>query len=186
MATGRTKKTKVSAGEMSPVRARRITAARAERLAVRGVEAAAAATTQVLLCETAGGLMGLPLGTVAQVLPLARIASAPRSNPALIGVLPHGGRLHAVLDLAVLTGGATAAATNGWLLVLSTAPSPIALRVDGVLGVAEAEPLTDQEKDDNQRAVVRGGVRDLAGRTLTILQPEALLSALPTQTIPGA
>jgi chemotaxis signal transduction protein len=180
MATGRTKKVKLSAGEMSPARARRITAARAERLAVRGIEIAIVATRSVLLCETAGGLVGLSLNLVSQVTPVSRIAAAPRSHPAVIGVLSQAGKLHAVLDLAVLLGAASTPAASGQILVLADAPSPTALRVDTVLGVAEVEPLADQGENAQPLAAVRGGVRDHLGRTAALLNSDALFRALQT------
>ncbi len=180
MATGRTKKVKLSAGEMSSARTRRIFAARTERLAVRGIEPASTATVSVLLCETAGGLVGLPLKLVTQVTPVARIASAPRGHPAVIGVLSHAGKLHAALDLAVLLGSATTPATSGQLLVIAGAPHPTALRVDFVLGVAEVEPLPDQGEAAPTLAAVRSGVRDHADRTTTLLNSDALFRALQT------
>lgn len=180
MATGRTRKTKLSTGEISPARARRITAARTERLAVRGVETVSAPTLSVLLCETAGGLVGLPLNLVSQVTAVSRIASAPRSHPAVIGVLSHAGKLHAAMDLAVLLGSATTPATSGQLLVLANAPHPTALRVDFVLGVAEVEPLADQGDNTHPVAAVRAGLRDHAGHTTALLNYDALNRALQT------
>ncbi|MDG2521008.1 chemotaxis protein CheW [Caulobacter segnis] len=180
MATGRTRKVKLSTGEMSPGRARRITAARAERLAVRGVEAAIAATRSVLLCETAGGLVGLSLNLVSQVAPVARIAAAPRSHPAVIGVLSHAGKLHAVLDLAVLLGAAATPATTGQILIIASAPNPTALRVDAVLGVAEVEPLADQGEGAHPLAAIRAGIGDHLGRTTALLNADALFRALQT------
>lgn len=115
--------------------------ARSAALARRGVAAErAAATRAFLVCGCGPDRYGLPLGSVAQVLPARACTAVPGAPHALLGIVALSGRIVSVLDLARALGrdGSDEAASGSGHIVVLRGPEPlIALRVDRVVATSE-------------------------------------------------
>lgn len=120
-------------------RARALLQERSRALARRGrATAQVAATRRYLVCACGADRFGLPLGQVAQVLPMRPVTPLPDAGPALLGLIALAGRVVSLLALAPALGRpAEPVAEAGHLVVVRGAAIPAALAVDRVLGVAE-------------------------------------------------
>ncbi|MDJ0388037.1 chemotaxis protein CheW [Roseomonas sp. E05] len=128
-----------------PPRAARILEQRTRLLAARGAAAAPAeARLTVMACQLETEFYGLPLGAVAQVLPLMAWAPVPGALPAVLGLFSHAGQMFCLLDLAMALGRAAPQGEGGHVLLLRAAgPRRFALRVERVAGATEVTPLQD-------------------------------------------
>ncbi|WP_338661402.1 chemotaxis protein CheW [Pararoseomonas sp. SCSIO 73927] len=92
-------------GAIGEARAARLLEERAEALARRGAPEPPRGAPVLHLLVGAESF-GVPLDRVAEVLPAEPPCPLPGAPPALLGLRARAGRLHAVLDLAALTGAA--------------------------------------------------------------------------------
>jgi chemotaxis signal transduction protein len=156
-----------------------ILAARARRLARRLGAPEPVASINCLVCEAGGQLFGLPLVRMARVVPTARTAHVPTSNPALLGVASRGGVFYQVYDLARLAG-AGAGGADGHIVLLRGTPAK-ALRVDRALRVADVVALASGDAPQLQagQSVVSGFARPLQaelfeGRIISLIDPDKI------------
>lgn len=122
-------------------RERKIRAARTLALARRTDSAAETAqpTHPYLVCACGGDRIGLPLATVAQVLPGRPCTPVPESGPAVEGIVALSGRIVPVIGLARALGRPVA---NGDgpadHLVLLRGEPPVALSVERALSIVHS------------------------------------------------
>lgn len=175
-----------------PQRAERILEQRTRLLAARGAGAGAAeARTMVLACQLGEEFYGLPLGAVAQVLPLPAWTPLPGAPPAVLGLFGRTGQMFCLLDLALALGRAAPEGEGGHVLLLRHAgPRRFALRVARVAGALAVAPLDTAERPATERAVaghalappeLTGGRRALLG----LLDPERLLQPFMAPAVPS-
>ncbi|MCR0983001.1 chemotaxis protein CheW [Roseomonas populi] len=130
-------------GTVGEARAARLLDERAEALARRGAPEPPRGAP-VLVVAVGAETFGVPLARVAEVLPAEPPCPLPGAPPALLGLRARAGRLHAVLNLAALTGANAGDAPEGGHDVLLR-PGPggrrLALRVVRALSAAEPVPL---------------------------------------------
>jgi purine-binding chemotaxis protein CheW len=104
------------------------------------------ATHEYLVFEVSGDRMGLPLGSVKEILKLAPITPVPRAGPDVLGILSVRGRITTVLDLRRRLGLAEGAPSrSSRILLVDRKDEVVGLRVDAVtevlrLRVSEIEP----------------------------------------------
>lgn len=153
----------------------RVLEARARALASRATVARAASPDRQLMVFRIGeGLYGLPLEAAARTVPVRRLGVAP-GPAAFLGLTAEGGRMRPVFDLPALLGLAPPPAGDlpeGYLVILR-APSSAALRIAEAPTAAAARAQEDAEPD--RLRLVDGPD---AGRTLVLLSPDRLISAL--------
>lgn len=156
--------------------------ARARRLARPRREISAVTTISCLVCEASGALYAIPLNRIARVTLFRRVAAAPSSNPALLGVSGLSGKLYHVFDLGRLMRAASSEA-GGHLVLLRGAAPAVALRVDRALRVADLVELSGENSSQMRSshpaviAFARTLQADLfEGQTISILDPEQLTS----------
>ncbi|RKK01088.1 chemotaxis protein CheW [Pseudoroseomonas wenyumeiae] len=129
----------------SETRAARILDARTHHLASRGaVRESGPVSPPLLLCTLGNEAYGLPLASVAQVVPFAPCTPAPGQPAAMLGFHGRAGQVFVVLDLGLALG-MGAARQGGHLLLLRHAPRRFALRVDRALSAADSLPLVEAE-----------------------------------------
>lgn len=129
------------ATERDTTRVRDIKAARTLALARRAEGAAAPerATFPYLVCACGGDRIGLPLASVAQVLPGRPCTPVPGTAPALSGYVALSGRIVPVVGLARALGRPAEAADAGRdHLVLLRGEPPVALSVGRALGIVRS------------------------------------------------
>ncbi len=100
-----------------------------------------------LVCASGERLFALEPDAVSGVLPY-RYHALPLLLPAalgtMLGAFSHNGRIHSLLDLARLFGGADGQAPAGGVMLLLRGGAPdAALRVDRVLGLLPLSPAGD-------------------------------------------
>ncbi len=129
--------------------AERILDARTLALAGRGLEAdpGNGQLPPRLVCGTGDRLFALEPEAVAGVQPY-RCHKLPLLVPAasgtMLGAFSHNGRIHSLLELAQLFGGADGEAPAGGVMLLLRGEAPdVALRVDRVLGLLPLRPAGD-------------------------------------------
>ncbi|MCG7361242.1 chemotaxis protein CheW [Roseomonas sp. ACRSG] len=126
-------------------RAARILDARTRHLATRGAaRETGPVSPPLLLCTLGNEAYGLPLTSVAQVVPFAPCTPAPGQPAAMLGFHGRAGQIFTVLDLGLALGMAKGR-EGGHLLLLRHAPRRFALRVDRALSAADALPLVEAE-----------------------------------------
>jgi purine-binding chemotaxis protein CheW len=126
-------------------RAARILDARTRHLAARGAARdSGPVSPPLLLCTLGSETYGLPLASVAQVVPFAPCTPAPGQPAAMLGFHGRAGQIFTVLDLGPALGMGTAR-EGGHLLLLRQAPRRFALRVDRALSAADSLPLVESE-----------------------------------------
>lgn len=131
--------------QSSETRAARILDARTRHLARRGAaRETGPVSPPLLLCMLGHETYGLPLTSVAQVVPFAPCTPAPGQPAAMLGFHGRAGQIFTVLDLGPALGMGTAR-EGGHLLLLRHAPRRFALRVDRALSAAESLPLVEAE-----------------------------------------
>lgn len=125
--------------ERDPARIRDIKAARTLALARRSEEAAPErATFPYLVCTCGDDRIGLPLPSVAQVLPGRPCTPVPGTGPALSGYVALSGRIVPVIGLARALGRPDATDGARDHLVLLRGEPPIALGVGRALGIVRS------------------------------------------------
>jgi chemotaxis signal transduction protein len=163
--------------------------ARTRRLARRRVAAEMLPTVSCLICEAGGQLYALPLTRIARVGAATRPAPVPSANRALLGVTGRAGVFYHVYDLALLMGGGGG---GGGHLVMLRGSSPIALRVDTAVRVADLS-MIDAAESANLRAThpaisgfARAAQNELFdGRMLSLIDPDKLASAVEAERVEG-
>lgn len=122
-------------------RDREIRAARTLALARRkdGAAEPAKPTHPYLVCACGGDRIGLPLATVAQVLPGRPCTPVPGTGAALEGIVALSGRIVPVIDLAQVLGrpAAKGDASADHLVLLRGEP-PVALAVERALTIVRS------------------------------------------------
>ncbi|MFD2262985.1 chemotaxis protein CheW [Lacibacterium aquatile] len=119
--------------------------------------AQAAAMGEAMLVLSAGGASyGLPVASVAEVLPHKPCVPVVGAALAMLGVFSRGGRMVSALDLAAILSGRMSAADGGYLVVLRGVEPPIALRVDAVTGTGDVRRVASVDIADG----AAGGERD--------------------------
>lgn len=143
------------------------------------------AAPPVLVCALGDSLYGLPLTGIARVFPFQRATPLPGQPPAMLGVAGRAGALYHVFDLAAWLAGGAAGAGAGFAVAVRRPAPLVALRVDGVPGVAPATALSAAEAAHLRSAptAVSGyarteGTGALDGRLLALLDLDRLLSSL--------
>lgn len=171
---------------------------RAADLARRTKDEARGVGLPVLAFVVDGGLYGLPLPEVTEVLSGRPPVRWPGAPAAVLGLVGHAGRAIAVLDLQRLLGTQRSGerAGPGMLVVLNRHGRRLALSVDRAVGVMTVEP----EPDRSGSAVGEAGVRWAAIRaagpekaveapatleTLALLDPERLTLAVAPHLAPS-
>lgn len=125
--------------------ARDLRAARTAMLAARVPASIAPPAPEIayLVCACGSERYGLPLASVARVLPMRPCTPVPGAGPALVGVIGLSGRVVGVIGLARALGRPEAARGGGWTegrlpghLVHLRGADALALQVDRVIGIA--------------------------------------------------
>jgi purine-binding chemotaxis protein CheW len=171
-------------------RAARILDARTRQLAARGArQETGPVSPPLLLCNLGPEAYGLPLASVAQVVPFVPCTPAPGQPAAMLGFHGRAGQIFIVLDLGLALG-MGAAREGGHLLLLRHAPRRFALRVDRALSAAEALPLVEaeaaagpalQEMAESRHSAISGhamapaGLAGLTPALVGIIDPDRLL-----------
>jgi len=167
---------------------------RTESLASRRKDAAspAQALPRALVCGSGRERFGIPIESVAEVLPPQKYMPVPDGPPALVGLFGRGGRVVSVIDLALALGIEPSAEDGSHHVVLLRREQPqVALRVERAYAVADVRPLTGEEAAGFRTDAVTGyaRVQDAAGEpadTLSLLDPERLLRPfLSPSPVPG-
>ncbi|WP_114943119.1 chemotaxis protein CheW [Microvirga calopogonii] len=168
---------------------------RTERLAARRdtTTSPAEALLRALVCGTGGERFGLPVETVAEVLPPQKCMPVPDGPPALIGLFGRGGRLVSVIDLALALGlePSSAENENQHFVLLRREQPQVALRVERAYAVEDILPLTGDDATGFRNDAVTGYGKLPSGpdgqdETLSLLDTERLLRPfLPTSLVPG-
>ncbi len=142
---------------------------------------------RLLACGCGVEIHGIPLETVAEILPVRRCVRVPGAASPVIGASGWLGRLWAVVDLGAALGLAEAPPPEdltGHLLRLRDQPRPVLLRVERVLGVVDADRADDAAPEAVPRGVVVGQALAPAGslaaapRLIGVLDPGRLLHPL--------
>jgi len=147
----------------------------AEALAEPEAEAAEvpAARTELLEVEVSGERYGLPVERVAEILRPRPITPVPRTPPWVLGIAGLRGVVLPVLDLALRLGLEPGPESRHQrIVVVRDGEELLGFRVDRVVGVVRLGPSEAVEEGANR--FLRGMGRDREGRTLGLLDPEAL------------
>jgi purine-binding chemotaxis protein CheW len=157
---------------------------RTENLASRRKDEASPAQTlpRALVCGSGRERFGIPIESVAEVLPPQKYMPVPDGPPALVGLFGRGGRLVSVIDLALALGIEPSPVEDGsyhFVLLRGNQPQ-VALRVERAYAVADVRLLTVEEATGFRTDAVTGyaRVQDAAGDpadTLSLLDTERLL-----------
>lgn len=178
-------------------RIRNILDERTERLANRrGIAAEPAeALPRVLVCSAGRERFGIPIGSVAEVLPPQECAAVPAGPSALVGLFGRSGRLVSVIDLALALGLKPDSRDHDGqhFVLLRYVQPPVALRVDRAYAVADVTPLGDTETIGLSSDAVTGHGKVQTGtaapdrdETVSLLDIERLLrSFLPSSSVSG-
>ena len=151
----------------------------------RGAVEIAAARRDVLVFRVGGQRYAIPLRDIAEIVPMARLASSP-SLPAVVdGFLNLAGRAVAVVRLARLLGAPEQPpGLYTPLLILRHAEPPLALlveRVERVVRLADGGVLPVGTDDSFNGAVT--GVATLDAQPVFLLAPDLLLLAKEQQCL---
>lgn len=168
---------------------------RTESLALRRKDEAGPvqALPRALVCGAGRERFGIPIETVAEVLPPQKVMPVPDGPPALVGLFGRGGRLVSVIDLALALGIKPSFTEDGeYHVVLLRRDQPqVALRVERAYAVADIHLLMAGEVTGFRTEAVTGyaRVQDAAGDsadTLSLLDTERLLRPfLSPSPVPG-
>ncbi|MGE4218665.1 MAG: chemotaxis protein CheW [Alphaproteobacteria bacterium] len=161
---------------------------RTRRLARPAAEDGPTDAASVLVCALGRSLYGLPLQGVATVARFQRAAALPGQPAAMIGLTGKAGAFFHVFDLGAWLTGTSAVTTPGFIVALRRPPPRVAIRVDRILGVATAIPLTAAEaaplpaSPPAVSAYARSaGTGELDGPLLALVDLDRLVSA---ETLP--
>lgn len=151
------------------------------------------ALPRALVCGAGRERFGIPLDTVAEVLPPQKVMPVPDGPPALVGLFGRGGRLVSVIDLALALGIEPSSTEDGdhHFVLLRRDQPQVALRVDRAYAVADIRLLTGEDTTGYRSDAVTGYARlqDIAADqtdTLSLLDTERLLrSFLSPSPVPG-
>jgi len=145
------------ATERDTTRIRDIKAARTLALArrVEGEAAPERATFPYLVCACGDDRIGLPLASVAQVLPGRPCTPVPGTAPALSGYVALSGRIVPVIGLARALGRSDASDAARNHLVLLRGEPPVALSVGRALGIVRS--VQDGAPADGEAAPLGNG-----------------------------
>jgi purine-binding chemotaxis protein CheW len=158
----------------------------AAALARVGEAALARAETQLefLAFEVGGDRMGLPLGSVKEILKLAPITPVPRARPDVLGILSVRGRITTVLDLRRRLGLVEGPPSrSSRILLVDRGDEVVGLRVDAVtevlrLRTSEIEPADAIGAGLAEHVTGLGRPRSPSGgepEVVVLLDPVALL-----------
>ena len=135
----------------------------------------------VLAVLVDGAEYGLPVAAVGEVLRVPRITRVPLTTPEIRGVVSIRGDVVTVVDMGVRVRGEpvdeTAAAAR---LVTVSAGEPLALLVDGVVGLLDLRGLAVEAPPEEAEAalpagLVRGIVEGEDGRMVALLDLERVV-----------
>ena len=145
-----------------------------------------------LICGSGRERFGIPIESVAEVLPPQKYMPVPDGPPALVGLFGRGGRLVSVIDLALALGIEPSPADGGdhHFVLLRRDQPQVALRVERAYAVADIRLLTGEEATGFRTDAVTGyaRVQDAgdAADTLSLLDTERLLRPfLSSSPVPG-
>lgn len=168
---------------------------RTESLASRRKDKATPVETlpRALVCGAGRERFGIPIETVAEVLPPQKVMPVPDGPPALVGLFGRGGRLVSVIDLALALGIERSSTDDGdhHIVLLRRDQPQVALRVERAYAAADIHLVTDKETTGFRTDAVTGyaRVRDMADDQtdiLSLLDPERLLRPfLSPSPVPG-
>ncbi|MGF9758798.1 chemotaxis protein CheW [Microvirga sp. 0TCS3.31] len=168
---------------------------RTESLGSRRKDAASPvqALPRALVCGSGRERFGIPIESVAEVLPPQKVMPVPDGPPALVGLFGRGGRLVSVIDLALALGiePSSAEDEDHHVVLLRREQPQVALRVERAYAVADIHLLTGEEATGFRTDAVTGYARmqDSAGDpsgTLSLLDTERLLRPfLSPSPVPG-
>ncbi|GAB6843128.1 purine-binding chemotaxis protein CheW [Methylorubrum rhodinum] len=159
---------------------------RAAALAARSADRARAVeTTGYLVCACGPERYGLPLASIAGVMPERPCTALPGAPPALRGICAMAGTIVSVLDLSACLGLAMGSG-EGHLVRLRGQEVAVALGVDRVLGIARIEAVPADPAEVLGGEPLLGYVPPASDRTgdvrdgFTILDLPALLARFLT------
>jgi purine-binding chemotaxis protein CheW len=168
---------------------------RTESLASRRKDKAspAQALPRALICGAGRERFGIPVETVAEVLPPQKVMPVPDGPPALVGLFGRGGRLVSVIDLALALGIEPSSTEDGdhHFVLLRRDQPQVALKVERAYAVADIRLLTGEDATGYRSDAVTGYARlqDIADDPtdiLSLLDPERLLRPfLSPSPVPG-
>ncbi|QRM29282.1 chemotaxis protein CheW [Microvirga sp. VF16] len=179
----------------SEERVQQILDERTERLATRENAATTRpeALPRALVCGVGRERFGIPVETVAEVLPPQKCVPVPDGPPALIGLFGRSGKLVSVIDLALALGLESSSSDNEdqHFVLLRREQPQVALRVERAHAVADILPLTDEEAAGFRNDAVTGYGTIQSGpagqdEALSLLDTERLLRPLlSSSSLPG-
>ncbi|MBF9196248.1 chemotaxis protein CheW [Microvirga terrestris] len=138
------------------------------------------ALPRALVCGSGRERFGIPVETVAEVLPPQKVMPIPDGPQALVGLFGRGGRLVSVIDLALALGIEPSSTEDGdhHVVLLRRDQPQVALRVERAYAVADIHLLTGEATGFRTEAVTGyARVLDAAG------DPADILSLLDTERL---
>lgn len=177
-------------GSIGEDRASRLIEERTRQLARRGTPGPALAAP-VLLLALGEENFGLPLVRAAEVVPAEPPTPLPGSPPAVLGLRARSGRLHAVLDLAILLNVPAQGEAGGHDVLLRPLPGApagrrLALRVGRVLSAVSPLPLPPERAPPAAGGIAFHAVLPGRGTLLAVLDLERLLRPYAAPATPLA
>jgi purine-binding chemotaxis protein CheW len=156
---------------------------RTERLAARkAATSPAEALPRALVCGAGRERFGLPIETIAEVLPPQKCMPVPDGPPALIGLFGRSGQLVSVVDLALALGLEVASqeGESTHFILLRRETPRVALRVERAHEVTDIIPLTGEEAAGFRNDAVTGYGKTQSGpddqdEPVSLLDVERLL-----------
>jgi purine-binding chemotaxis protein CheW len=168
---------------------------RTESLASRRKDEASPvqALPRALVCGSGRERFGIPIESVAEVLPPQKVMPVADGPTALVGLFGRSGRLVSVIDLALALGiepSSTEHEDHHFVLLRRDQPH-VALRVERAYAVADIRLLTGEDATGFRSDAVTGYARlhDIAADAdiLSLLDTERLLRPfLSSSPVPGA
>jgi purine-binding chemotaxis protein CheW len=146
-----------------------------------------AAMTRVLALTLGADRYGIPLPEALRVTAFTGCTPVPGTVPAVRGIIGLHGRIHTVLDLAMLLGRTTPDDLQSGHLIVLRKPRPrLALRCSRVLGAVDVAPLGSGERPGDAPPAVAGYGRvpddspDFPRAVLALIDPGRLLAGFQT------
>jgi chemotaxis signal transduction protein len=172
-------------GTLSPDAERRLLDRRALRLARAYRAEVVQWTGEVAIFSRSGARYGLDVEDLVAIEPLTALTPVPGVDRAVAGVVHRLGRIHAVLDLAILLGGpASSRAPQGdarWIVFAASGTIAVGLLADELADIVNKKPASRAALGGLPERVLPA-VRGVTDDLVTLLDPAGLV----TEEIVGA
>jgi purine-binding chemotaxis protein CheW len=143
----------------------------------------------LIICNISGNLMGIPTGSVQEVLAIPEIRPVHHAPPYITGVFNLRGRVIVLVDPAVkLDLPAQEPAGESRILVIQSGQELIGLLVDGLLGIVPFSPDQQTPNPENLQKAFRkviSGYCFLNGQTVGLVKIPELLEKTEEMGLEG-